>query len=72
MDKVAGALDRILPGLGGMARQQANNSNFSLGIMLLGQQTVLEGKQAVTLPLRIDDGTVFLGPIRIGDTPALF
>jgi hypothetical protein len=40
--------------------------------MLLGQQTVLEGKQAVTLPLRIDDGTVFLGPIRIGDTPALF
>lgn len=72
MDKVAGALDRILPGLGGIARQQANNSNFSLGIMLLGQQTVLEGKQAVTLPLRIDDGTVFLGPIRIGDTPALF
>jgi len=72
MDKVAGALDRILPGLGGMARQQANNSNFSLGMMLLGQQTVLEGKQAVTLPLRIDDGTVFLGPIRIGDTPALF
>ena len=72
MDKVAGALDRILPGLGGMARQQATNSNFSLGVMLLGQQTVLEGRPAVTLPLRFDDGTVFLGPIRIGDTPALF
>lgn len=72
MDKVAGALDRVLPGLGGMARQQATNSNFSLGIMLLGQRTVLEGKQAVTLPLRFDDGVVFLGPIRIGDTPALF
>lgn len=72
MEKVAGALDRILPGLGGMARQQATNSNFSVGIMMLGQQTVLEGKQAVTLPLRIDDGTVFLGPIRLGDMPALF
>jgi hypothetical protein len=72
MDKVAGALDRVLPGLGGMARQHATNSNFSIGIMMLGQQTVLEGKQAVTLPLRFDDGTVFLGPIRIGDTPSLF
>jgi len=72
MDKVAGALDRLLPGLGGMARQQATNSNFSLGIMMLGQPAVLEGKQAVILPLRFDDGTVFLGPIRIGDMPALF
>ena len=72
MDKVAGALDRILPGLGGVARQQATSSNFSLGINLLGEQTVLEGKRAVTLPLRIDDGAVFLGPIRIGNTPALF
>ena len=72
MDKVAGALDRILPGLGGIARQQATNSNFSLGLRLLGQPAVLEGKQAVTLPLRFDDGTVFLGPIRIGDTPSLF
>ena len=72
MDKVAGALDRILPGLGGVARQQATSSNFSLGINLLGEQTVLEGKRAVTLPLRFDDGAVFLGPIRIGNTPALF
>lgn len=72
MDKVAGALDRILPGLGGVARQQATNSNFSLGLMLLGQKTVLEGRQAVRLPLRFDDGTILLGPIRIGDTPALF
>jgi len=72
MDKVAGALDRILPGLGGVARQQATGSNFSLGINLLGGQTTLEGKRAVTLPLRFDDGAVFLGPIQIGNTPALF
>lgn len=72
MDKMAGALDRLVPGLGGVARQQATNTNFALGLTLLGQQTVLEGKRAVTLPLRFDDGAVFLGPIRIGDTPALF
>ena len=72
MDKVAGALDRLLPGLGGVARQQATSSNFSLGINLLGEQTTLEGKRAVTLPLHFDDGSVFLGPIRIGSVPALF
>jgi hypothetical protein len=72
MDKVAGALDRLLPGLGGVARQQATSSNLSLGINLLGDQTTLEGKRAVTLPLRFDDGTIFLGPLRIGTTPALF
>lgn len=72
MDKVAGALDRLVPGLGGVARQQATNSNLSLGINLLGEQTTLEGKRAVTLPLRFDDGAVFLGPIKFGNTPALF
>jgi hypothetical protein len=72
MDKVAGALDRLLPGLGGVARQQATSSNLSLGINLLGQQTTLEGKHAVTLPLRFEDGAVFLGPIKFGVVPALF
>ncbi len=71
MDKLAGALDRLAPGLGNVARQQAG-ANISLGINLLGQQTTLEGKQAVSLPLRFDDGAIFLGPIRIGNAPALF
>ena len=72
MDKVAGALDRLAPGLGEAARQQANAANLSLGINLLGEQTTLEGKRAVTLPLRFDDGAILLGPIRIGTAPALF
>jgi hypothetical protein len=72
MDKVAGALDRLLPGLGGMARQQATGSNLSLGINLLGQHTTLEGKPAVIVPLHFDDGSIFLGPLKIGDAPALF
>jgi hypothetical protein len=71
MDKLAGALDRLAPGLGDVARQQAG-ANISHGINLLGEQTALEGKRAVILPLRFTDGAVFLGPIPVGITPALF
>ena len=71
MDKIVGALDRIVPGLGDVARQQAG-ANISLGINLLGEQTTLEGKRAVALPLRFTDGSVFLGPIPIGNVPPLF
>ena len=71
MDKLAGALDRLSPGLGNVARQQAG-ANISLGANLLGEQTTLEGKRAVALPLRFTDGAIFLGPIQIGNTPTLF
>ena len=71
MDKLVGALDRLAPGLGDVARQQAG-ANISLGINMLGEQTTLEGKRAVTLPLRFTDGAIFLGPIPIGNAPALF
>jgi hypothetical protein len=71
MDKLAGVLDRLAPGLGEAARQQVG-SNISAGINLIGEQTTLEGQRAVTLPLRFDDGAAFLGPIPLGTTPALF
>lgn len=71
MDKLAGALNRIAPGLGEVARQQAS-ANIATGINLLGEPATLEGRNAVTLPLRFDNGAVFLGPIPVGTTPALF
>lgn len=71
VDKLAGALDRLSPGLGNVARQQVG-ANLSAGINMIGEQTTLEGKRAVTLPLRFDDGRAFLGPIPLGDAPALF
>lgn len=71
VDKVAGALDRLMPGLGGVARQQAA-ANIGLGINLLGQQTTLEGKRAVSLPLKFNDGAIYLGPIPVGKMPAVF
>src|SRR5262249_29969344 len=66
MDRLAGALNRLAPGLGEVARQQAG-ANISLGINMLGEQATLEGKRAVTLPLRVSDGAIFLGPIPIGN-----
>jgi len=71
MDKISGALDRLMPGLGNVARQTASN-NIGAGINMLGEQTTLEGRRAVSLPLRFDNGAVFLGPIPIGTTPTLF
>jgi hypothetical protein len=71
MDKVAGMLDRLAPGLGDVARQQAG-ANLGLGISMLGKPATLDGRQAVTLPLLLKDGTAYLGPIPVGNTPALF
>ena len=71
MDKLANALDRFSPGLGQAAKQQVG-ANLSAGINMLGQQTTLEGRPAVSVPLRVDEGRVFLGPIPVGETPPLF
>lgn len=62
------ALDRLIPGLGGVARQSAAPGL----IAALGERTELEGKPAVAFPIRFDDGTVFLGPFRVGVVPPLF
>ena len=62
------ALDRLIPGLGGIARQ-----NAAPGLVAaLGQRTVLEGRQAVTFPLRFADGAIFLGPFQVGAVAPLF
>jgi hypothetical protein len=62
------ALDRLIPGLGGIARQ-----NAAPGLVAaLGQRTVLDGKQAVAFPVRFADGAVFLGPFQVGQVAPLF
>lgn len=70
MDKVAGFLDRLAPGLGDVARQQAGNISFS--IKAIEGNSKLEGKPAVTLPLTFNNGAVSLGPIPLGQVPPLF
>ena len=62
------ALDRIMPGLGGIARQ-----NAAPGLVAaLGKRAELEGKPAVAFPVRFVDGTVFLGAFQVGMVPPLF
>jgi hypothetical protein len=62
------ALDRLIPGLGGIARQ-----NAAPGLVAaLGQRTVLDGKPAVAFPIRFADGAVFLGPFQVAQLAPLF
>jgi hypothetical protein len=70
-NKLSQGLDRILPGLGGALR---NNTGViaAAGVGALGQRTVLEGRPAVSVPLRFAAGAVFLGPLRLGDVAPLF
>ena len=69
--EAVGALDRLMPGLSKLARQNARPGILA-GLGALGQNTVLEGKPAVTLPLRFSDGAVMLGPFPVGRVPPLF
>ncbi len=64
-------LDKLLPGLGNIARKNAG-SGILAGLDAIGKRTTLEGKPAVTVPLRFIDGRVMLGPLAVGRTPPLF
>ena len=54
------------------ATRQRSGFSISLGLGLLGGNATLEGRKAINLPLRFNDGAIFLGPIPIGQAPALF
>jgi hypothetical protein len=66
-----GRLDRIMPGLGQMARRNAGPSIMA-GLGAIGEKTTLDGKPAVTVPLRFADGQIYLGPLAIGRAAPLF
>jgi hypothetical protein len=71
VNNLFGALDRAIPGLGKMVKQNAN-AGVAAGINALGTEAVLEGKKARSFPLRFADGVVFLGPLKVGQIPPLF
>ncbi len=71
LNNLFGALDRAIPGLGKVVKQNAN-VGVAAGINALGKEAVLEGKKARAFPLRFVDGTVFLGPLKVAQVPALF
>jgi hypothetical protein len=71
VNNLLGALDRAIPGLGKVVKQNANVA-AAAGINALGKEAMLEGKKARSFPLRFVDGAVFLGPLKMAQVPALF
>jgi hypothetical protein len=71
VNNLLGALDRAIPGLGKVVKQNAN-VGVAAGINALGKEAVLEGKKARAFPLRFVDGVVFLGPLKVAQIPPLF
>jgi hypothetical protein len=71
LNNLFGALDRAIPGLGKVVKQNAG-VGVAAGINALGKEAELEGKKARAFPLRFVDGAVFLGPLKVGQTPPLF
>jgi hypothetical protein len=66
-----GVLDRAIPGLGKVVRQNAS-VGVAAGVNSLGKEASLEGRKARVFPLRFVDGAVFLGPLKIAQTPPLY
>jgi hypothetical protein len=71
INNLFGALDRAIPGLGKVVKQNAT-VGVAAGINALGKEAELEGKKARAFPLRFVDGAVFLGPLKVAQTPPLF
>ena len=71
LNNLFGALDRAIPGLGKVVKQNAN-AGVAAGINALGKEAELEGKKARAFPLRFVDGVVYFGPIRVAQIPPLF
>jgi hypothetical protein len=71
INNLFGALDRAIPGLGKVVKQNANVAAVA-GINALGKEAELEGKKARAFPLRFVDGAVYLGPLKVAQTPPLF
>ncbi|WP_416966430.1 DUF2125 domain-containing protein, partial [Streptomyces sp. Agncl-13] len=59
LNNLFGALDRAVPGLGKVIKQNAN-AGLAAGINSIGTESTLEGRKARSFPLKILDGTVLL------------
>jgi hypothetical protein len=71
LNNLFGALDRAIPGLGKVVKQNAN-VGVAAGINALGTESTLEGKKARSFPLRFVDGAVLLGSLKVAQIPPLY
>ncbi|MDQ2083877.1 DUF2125 domain-containing protein [Xanthobacteraceae bacterium Astr-EGSB] len=69
-----GAANRLAPGLNleKLLGSRGNAALAAAGVAMLGRPAELEGRKAVTLPLRFADGQVFFGPLMVGQMQPLF
>jgi hypothetical protein len=70
-DQGLNALDRLVPGLGGVVRQNASAGVIE-SIKKMGQPTEIDKKPATVLPVRVEDSVIYLGVIPLGVVPPLF
>jgi hypothetical protein len=71
LNNLFGALDRAVPGLGKVIKQNAN-AGVAAGINSIGTESTLEGRKARSFPLKFADGAVLLGPFKVGQIPPLY
>lgn len=71
VNNLLGSLDKMIPGLGKVVRQNAS-AGLAAVVNSLGSPAELEGKSARSFPLRFADGAVLLGPVKVGQVPPLF
>ena len=71
LNNLFGALDKAIPGLGKVVKQNAN-VGIAATLNHIGSETTLEGKKARSFPLRFANGAVLFGPVKVGQVPPLF
>jgi hypothetical protein len=71
VNNLFGALDKAIPGLGKIVKQNAN-VGVAATLNSIGSQATLEGKKARSFPLRFANGAVLFGPVKVGQVPPLF
>jgi hypothetical protein len=71
LNSLFGALDKAIPGLGKVVKQNAG-TGVAVTLNHIGSEATLEGKKARSFPLRFKDGAVMFGPVKVGQVPPLF
>ena len=71
LNNLFGALDKAIPGLGKIVKQNAG-TGVAVTLNSIGAEATLEGRKARSFPLRFKDGAVMFGPVKVAQVPPLF
>jgi len=64
-------MSKLVAQIGPAALNQAS-AGLSVALGLIGRQTELEGRRALSVRLRFDAGVMYVGPLRVGELRPLF